>query len=75
MSKRIKNAPGTMKLGAGKVGTRAKAMREGARGPNMRLGMGKVGWSAPQSSSQECVSKKFQKDGKSVQFLHVPLSL
>ena len=40
MSKRIKNAPGTVKLGAGKVGTRAKAMRKGAGGPDLRLGMG-----------------------------------
>ena len=33
MSVWVKNAPGTVKLSAGQVGTRAKAMGEGAGGP------------------------------------------
>ena len=43
MSKRVKNAPGTVKLVVGHVRTRAKAMGKGAGGPNLRLGMGKMG--------------------------------
>ena len=52
MSKRIKNAPGMMKLCARHVGTRAKAMGNGAGGPDLGLGMGRMGRSAPQDTSK-----------------------
>ena len=61
MSKRIKNAPGTVKLGTGKVGTRAKAMREEAGGSKVRLDMGRQGLECPPLYPQICASKKCAK--------------
>ena len=58
MSKRIKNAPGMMKLCARHVGTRAKAMGNGAGGPDLGLGMGRMGRSAPQAASKLAHPKK-----------------
>ena len=43
MSKRIKNAPRTVKLRTGKVGTRAKAMGKGARVRKIEVGHGGQG--------------------------------
>ena len=46
------NAPGMMKLCAGHVGTRAKAMGNGVGGPDLGLGMDKADKSAPQATSK-----------------------